>query len=434
MTVKARAQITLACVTDVKACYRYYLLQSSTLSKPSAPTSYPPSGNWNDVQPGYEQGSTNSLYIVDVTLFSDDSYLYSQVSLSSSYEAAKQAYNKALHAQQDVDNLQIGGRNLWRNSTFDNQFNGYDPELNGGTIEVQQDALNGHNAVVLSRSGYDGTDMCYIATSTYPSYHSYNAQDTFILSAWIYVQDVLDSNSSDIIVRGTAGDKPAITIPSSTQVGKWMKLISTPFTATTNGQFQNCCVRLGKNGKIKVSQIKLEKGNKPTDWTPAPQDVDGAISDATASVKSDVSAIIDQKQGIIMQAVEQRVTSDQLSAYKEQVSSQFQQTSSQITAQFTQTKQRIDSIEQDVRSNYEQISKYFRFSADGLIIGQTGNEITLRIDNDRISFLDGGIQVAYISNKQLTITQASFLSSLRVGKFAWMPRKSGNLSLVKVGD
>ena len=68
------------------------------------------------------------------------------------------------------------------------------------------------------------------------------------------------------------------------------------------------------------------------------------------------------------------------------------------------------------------------------IIGEEGNEITLKVDNDRISFLDGGLEVAWITNKQLTITDASFLNSLRIGKFAWIPRRSGNLSLVKVGE
>ena len=98
MAVKAAGQITLTSVVDVYATYRYYLLQSSTAAAPSKPTTFPPSGAWSDTEPGYTDGSTNSLYTVDCTLFSDDSFLYSLVSLSSSYEAAKAAYNKATNA------------------------------------------------------------------------------------------------------------------------------------------------------------------------------------------------------------------------------------------------------------------------------------------------------------------------------------------------
>lgn len=99
MAVKASATISLSCVVDVYSTTRYYLLQSSTLTKPSKPTSKPPMGSWTDTEPTYTSGSTNSLYFTDLTVFSDGTWAYSSVSLSSSYEAAKEAYNKAVAAQ-----------------------------------------------------------------------------------------------------------------------------------------------------------------------------------------------------------------------------------------------------------------------------------------------------------------------------------------------
>ena len=98
MAVKAAGQITLTSVVDVSAVYRYYLLQSSTAAVPAKPSAFPPPSPWDDTEPTYTEGSTNSLYTVEATLFSDDSFLYSLVSLSSSYEAAKVAYNKATNA------------------------------------------------------------------------------------------------------------------------------------------------------------------------------------------------------------------------------------------------------------------------------------------------------------------------------------------------
>ena len=99
MAIKASATISLSCVVDVQSTTRYYLLQASTLSKPSKPTSNPPSGSWTDTEPSYTSGSTNSLYFTDLTTFSDGTWAYSSVSLSSAYEAAKEAYNKAVAAQ-----------------------------------------------------------------------------------------------------------------------------------------------------------------------------------------------------------------------------------------------------------------------------------------------------------------------------------------------
>ena len=119
MAVKTSATITLSSVVDVIATTRYYLLQPSTLNKPAKPTTKIPTGGWTDTEPSYTSGSTNSLYTVDRTDFSDGTWLYSSVSLSSSYEAAKEAYNKAAAAQgtaedakEIVDNLSVGGVNL----------------------------------------------------------------------------------------------------------------------------------------------------------------------------------------------------------------------------------------------------------------------------------------------------------------------------------
>lgn len=87
---------------DVTATCRYYLLQASKLDAPDQPTLNPPGGSWSETEPSYTSGSTNTLYFVDLTVFSDGTWAYSNVSKSSAYEAAKEAYNKA---QQVTDTL-----------------------------------------------------------------------------------------------------------------------------------------------------------------------------------------------------------------------------------------------------------------------------------------------------------------------------------------
>ena len=92
---------------DVTATCRYYLLQASNLSAPSKPTQNPPGGNWDDTEPSYTSGSTNTLYFVDLTVFSDGTWAYSSVSKSSAYEAAKEAYNKAQAVQEVLNGLTV---------------------------------------------------------------------------------------------------------------------------------------------------------------------------------------------------------------------------------------------------------------------------------------------------------------------------------------
>jgi hypothetical protein len=76
--------------------------------------------------------------------------------------------------------------------------------------------------------------------------------------------------------------------------------------------------------------------------------------------------------------------------------------------------------------------KYIRFEDGNIILGESGNELTLTIENDRITFWDEGSEVAYFSNKKLVVLDGHFLNSLRIGAFEWVPRDNGNLSLIKV--
>ena len=133
MAVKASVTITISKYRDVDSITRYYKLQASTASKPAKPTTLTPSG-WDDTEPTYVSGSTNTLYFVDRSVFSDGTFEYSEVSISSSYEASKEAYNKAqaaqaaanvandaaIDAKDAVDNLEIGGRNLFTKAIANN--------------------------------------------------------------------------------------------------------------------------------------------------------------------------------------------------------------------------------------------------------------------------------------------------------------------------
>lgn len=165
----------------------------------------------------------------------------------------------------------------------------------------------------------------------------------------------------------------------------------------------------------------------------AQEAVDTANGVAT-STSEQITQVVKDSQEIILAALAEYATTSDLESLRETVSSQLSVMAEEIELRFTSTSERIEDVNGDLQAQYAELSKYFKFTADGLVIGQEGNQLTLKVDNDRISFLDGGLEVAYISDKQLYITDAHFLNSLRIGKFAWIPRRSGNLSLVLVGD
>lgn len=106
MAVKAKASITISRIIDILSVTRYYLLQSSTSEAPAKPTTNPPSSSWAKTEPSYTSGSTKTLYFVDCTEFTNGAFKYSEVSKSSSYEAAKEAYNKATAVETRVTNAE----------------------------------------------------------------------------------------------------------------------------------------------------------------------------------------------------------------------------------------------------------------------------------------------------------------------------------------
>lgn len=159
-----------------------------------------------------------------------------------------------------------------------------------------------------------------------------------------------------------------------------------------------------------------------------------SLAQLAQTTSEQITAITQNSQEIILAALAEYATTSDLESLNETISSQLSVMANEIQLRFTQATEQIQNVNGDLQARYDEISKYFKFTVDGLVIGEEGNEITLKVDNDRISFLDGGLEVAWITNKQLTITDATFLNSLRIGKFAWIPRRSGNLSLVKVGE
>ena len=100
MAVKGSATVTLSQYRDTDSVTRYYKLQSSSLAAPDKPTNVEPNetpAGWSKAEPACD--ITKTLYTCDVTVFSDKTTHVSDVSKSTSYEAAKEAWNKAQTAQ-----------------------------------------------------------------------------------------------------------------------------------------------------------------------------------------------------------------------------------------------------------------------------------------------------------------------------------------------
>ena len=148
-------------------------------------------------------------------------------------------------------------------------------------------------------------------------------------------------------------------------------------------------------------------------------------------VKQEVSSLIQQtSDSLKLEVTEQYATQDEL---KEAITTTMTQLADSFEFLFTEFRTYVDTTDAEAREQFTEIKKYIRFVDGNIVLGDSENKITLRIENGKIVFIDQGAEVAYFTDKQLHVTHGHFLNSIRVGNFAFIPRDNDNLSFVKVG-
>lgn len=263
---------------SVSKVTRYYILQSSTTA-PSKPSDGSAIGsNWSKTEPSYASGSTSTLYFVDQTVMSNETIKYSDVSKSSSYEAAKEAWNKANSANSKIDNLKIGGRNLIPVGMIKN-CNGlstfsYDKASNTWTCVAPIGSNSWGRGIYFD----PGVKKIYIPRGyTYIISLEVNPE---VACSWN--ADV--NNGYDGMPSGTGNDNDNTSLRKnsvqSLVANKWQRVwfSYTPktnvsydiFDASTNWGIVTTNAK--SPIKFKIRNVKGEFGTVPTDWTPAPED------------------------------------------------------------------------------------------------------------------------------------------------------------------
>lgn len=159
--------------------------------------------------------------------------------------------------KEDFNNLQIGGRNLLMSTkTFDSPF------FKKGNISTAVKDIDGfyYVSVINTWSNYFGQNIqlekdCKYCISFYAKATS-NAR-----------LEIKDDGENQVIL-GT------INIDSTT----W-KLFTMFFTCTNATNMSVISFLTRQNtATISIKKIKLELGNKPTDWTPAPEDLETVVT------------------------------------------------------------------------------------------------------------------------------------------------------------
>ncbi len=155
-------------------------------------------------------------------------------------------------------------------------------------------------------------------------------------------------------------------------------------------------------------------------------------AEAIRNVEQNLTASIQASAESIQSVVaEKYYLKEDTEALVSEVSTAIEQTKNSVEIQFTQFSADLEAVAAGTDAEFEEIKKYIRFVDGHILLGEVGNELELKISNDRISFLQDGAEVAYFSNRKLYVTDAEIMHSLQLGGFAFMPRANGNLSFKK---
>ena len=162
--------------------------------------------------------------------------------------------------------------------------------------------------------------------------------------------------------------------------------------------------------------------------------ITNGINNVYTYVQETATSIQQNTDSLIATVEQNTVSQSDYDEFSELVRNILQMDANGTTMLFQTIMNEISTVDNTQNTNYQEILKYIRFENGSIVIGIVGNEIQLQLQNDRLSFLQNGAEVAYMSNDNLYIYDATFLNSLRLGKFAFIPRSNGNLSFQKVGD
>lgn len=281
MTVYAQNGCTLATITDVKEIYPYYYLASTSIDSGAAPhnNAIPEiqpdtihssgsrsvtiiyNGNsyvWNDVEPSLIINNNiisnvvGQLYVVECTIFSDGSYNWGPLMTSSTYAAAKAAYNNAIAAKEATDLL--GGHFIYKS-----------------TNTIKQDIITTPSGAGVIQTINDDPEQwgynTWIGSNGIQLRRGETADATLNANGLILNKGGIEGGDSNTLV-GTNGyvylsteDKPGITINGytpGTNDPKWRQIIGSKFGVDSEGNLYAAGAHI--DGNIIAQSLQIGSG------------------------------------------------------------------------------------------------------------------------------------------------------------------------------
>ena len=346
-----------------------------------------PATGWNTTQPLWSSG--NYLWKKRKITYTDNTVLETNPEVDSSWEA--------------VNDIEIGGRNLLLNSSLDD-ISGWN---NHTVTNDKYQFTNGYEGRGALEFLPGAASNCGIYT--YPQFSNVELPiGTYTLSAWIYPITIGNS----ILGFNVTGYK--FTTTSGLVLNKW-QYKSITFDVTT--QITKPPFYLVSSGFVGlISCVKLEKGNKATDYTPAPEDIQQDIDTSKEQLTTMFNSSIEQTKKEINLQVKSVLES--VGANASAISSITNEI--KLTNEATSfIKTTVDKLQDVVDGKVDEktIQEWARFDGASLELGASNSVFKAILTNTELGFYQSGNKIAWISNNELHILKAAIEVSLSIGNF-----------------
>ena len=427
MAVKARAELTLASVSDGKPGSNGVGIKSTAISyQAGASQTKPPTGSWSAEPPKL---TTALPYLWTKTYIT-----YTDGKTSTSYSVSS-----------TLDGVEVGGKNYVRNKV------GTKPTtLNGITVEYPDNEFHVYGTNTKTEGTY-GVGTWITRDEIFAKGETWTLSIDKPLPDGVYValNSWVSDGSSQIELGSINNDR---TLGST----------SVTFTIPDNCNL-NATGSFGIHGRVKeidiTIRIKLEKGNKATDWTPAPEDVQQGIDDAQNSANDANNKVDNVTDTVTKTSAELKVLSDSISSLVTDAKGQslMTQTGSGWTFNIGSIQSALNGAIGDIQDVQGDISgvkdladktsqlandvakktAYINMTQDEsgqpvMELGQQNGEFKLRITNTSMDFMQGSQKIAYLSNRQLYIQSSVVTDEMKIGAtsgYIWKKRGNGNMGL-----
>ena len=223
------------------------------------------------------------------------------------------------------------------------------------------------------------------------------------------------------------------------RVGRMTALVSTPHGYSSSYPLMELAPDILDPGNTQITLGATQKT-----YTGAQIDAKRETDKRIESTRQEISERVDESSNQVIQATQQQITDLQqnvnsiiLSAlenyvqtgdfgsYKEEISTKLSVLTDQLNIDITKVTERIDNVNGDLQAKYDSITKAFRFTSDGLIIGESGNEILLRLDNDVLQFVRNNTPELQITAEGVEATRVK-VSILIIGNVIHQADENGD--------